>query len=245
MQSFRILHFPSKPPHLRDDGADVSGPLDAFHLPYPWSRDGTYAQLCANTRNRTQHAGPLQSSSQGNFGPETTAEDQNLTNVPILSKLPPEIVTEIFGHLSIPALDAARYTCKAWWAWIQSPAVLSIALRESLSLAPRDLLLAFEETARLPAVYDHPDSWRTRFVAHDVTLQMPHGELGSPTSGFETACSTLDGKLLILQVSGTTVCYSSFISSFHYMLCLAKSYSRWKSRPLPYHGDFATAPNTI
>lgn len=219
MQSFRILHFPSLQWPPNHGGADFSEPLDLFHLPYPWSRDGTYARLCANTRYRTQHAGPLQSSSEGNFGPETTAEEQSQTDVPILSKLPPEIATKIFGCLSVPALDAARYTCKAWWTWIQSPAVLSTALDKSLSLAPRSLSLAFEETARLPAVYDHPDSWRTRFVAHGVTLQMPLVELGSPICGFETACLTPDGKLSILQVSGTKVCYWSFISSFHYMLC--------------------------
>ena len=205
MQSFRVLRIPYKA--WEHDGTEFSEALDLFHLPFPSLRDGSFHHSYVETlEERRRDAGSSWSGLGQSLGPEFIAGDpSHMRNVPIFSRLPAELTDEIFRSLSIPALDAARFTCKAWWNRILVPDVLSAVLGKSIKVGSRDLSLAFEEAARLPAAHSHPDSWRTRFVIRDVTLRAPSLAASLPGYAIEAVSLTLHGHFIIVRVADSTV----------------------------------------
>ena len=92
---------------------------------------------------------------------------------------PHEVSDLILFYLSPVALDAARYTCKAWWTIILSNTWLLssvLGVRDQLlsgKLSHRDLLKKLDRDSDLPSTSQHPDTWRTRFRTRNLIFTLP------------------------------------------------------------------------
>ena len=143
-------------------GNEFSPWRDAFHVPFPSDLEGYASSTCSR-------------------------KTQDSTVNPILS-LPVEVSDLIFSLLPVPALDAARYTCRAWWYKITSnKRILASVLHgstnnhqslcdrlrsfehEAYGLCPTSALYpAYQPGASRPRFRDaskYGDTWRTRFRA--------------------------------------------------------------------------------
>ena len=109
--------------------------------------------------------------------------------------LPGEVINLIFAHLSPAALDAMRYTCKAWWIRIMGDvwllrSVLGPCSIDRTDLAQgdrspdpvkrlRQLAVQLDRQSKITHASSRQDCWRTHYQRVDTTfvvppLQLPH-----------------------------------------------------------------------
>ncbi|KAL9629471.1 MAG: hypothetical protein Q9164_006867 [Protoblastenia rupestris] len=183
---------------------------DLFHAPYPESVDHLLSTSSSHrdvsiTINELTHddVGSTHASKPKSQKPK---EEHQRTDLAVLiERLPVELANEIFGCLSVPTLDAARFTCRTWWTKIlSSSAILSKVLDRSANTALRELLAQFDYAAGLAMTHRHPDAWRTRFRVHNVTLQLPQPNRGVDRSWYKfgAVARTPSGNFMLLHVPG-------------------------------------------
>lgn len=140
--------------------------IDKFHLPFP----AVEAYLDAHGQQ------PFVNSSAKH------------ANDDLLLRLPAELSALVFSFLSPASLDAARCVSRAWRIRIMSDTwVLSSVLESKESLAAirlsgqetggalhRSLLKKLDCESALVAIFEHPDTWRTRFRERKIEFHMPH-----------------------------------------------------------------------
>ena len=179
-------------------GSEFSPSLDAFHLPFPASAEEYISCrflvddiVPRNIRPRGQEE---LVTDRATGGPQSERDGQKHGNGPMPSlaagpeprndgrhhggdsifRLPAEITDLVLSYLSPAALDAARYTCKAWHQHITSNSwVLSSVLDKSGETDLRGLLKGLDRGSDLLSTHQHPDAWRTRFRMRSLTFSIP------------------------------------------------------------------------
>ena len=103
--------------------------------------------------------------------------------------LPGEVINLIFAHLSPAALDAMRYTCKAWWIRIMGDvwllrSVLGPCSIDRTDLAQgdrspdpvtrlRQLAVQLDRQSQITHASSHQDCWRIHYQRVDITFVVP------------------------------------------------------------------------
>ena len=106
-----------------------------------------------------------------------------------LTDLPSDILVLIFARLSPAALDAARYTCKAWWGWIMEDTwLLELVLNrkqiDDVVLDPwepdpdpskrlRQLAIQLDCQSKIVHALSPPDAWRLHYRRVDTKIEAP------------------------------------------------------------------------
>lgn len=193
--------------------------IDAFHEPYPSTWDELAIEQIKSKRD-TETPYPiairsredercefLEVPSAFRHNPEGNARDDTKLHLP----LPYELVEQIFLYLSVPALDAARFTCRSWWTMIMNTrAILLSATGLEASSNLRRLAAAVDETMNLSATYLHPDSWRVRYRVNTVNISLPQRKAENvhhPQTVLQAATMTCKGNLFAV--------YSLIITTDH------------------------------
>lgn len=159
--------------------------VDAFHEPYPTTWIDLATEQTVSKRDteaphpltiRSKEDAPCESltipSAFPHHSKEGTRDDTEL-HLP----LPYELIEQIFSYLSVPALDAARFTCRSWWTIIMTTrALLLSATGLEASSNIRRLAAAFDHITHLAATHLHPDSWRLRHQVNVMNLSLPQGK---------------------------------------------------------------------
>jgi len=207
MSSFRVLHISSPirdPLHWSSGNPSVVEVSDHFHLPYPASPTA-YLKACGlrDSQSSSSAATPL---------------DRIL-------QLPPEISDQILSLLSPSALDAARFTCRAWWDKIMSSCwILSQVLGVRNNLAHsrgnsdadeilRQLATRLDYDSLLISAHQHDDSWSARYRKYGYDFTLPKQP---------NAISTYDPLQRIRPISQHQVISTSFSSSSNMIAFLVR-----------------------
>ncbi|KAG8527616.1 uncharacterized protein KY384_007769 [Bacidia gigantensis] len=177
-----------------------------FHPPFPRSLEDVLSPFYRSVTDagdmQARHERPRACQCCGHSNVTTPSLDElSHENLGRFASLPVELVDEILTYLSIPALDAARLTSFAWWRRIMSsPTVVASALGRNSRVHLRDLAIAFEESASLTQVYQHPDSWRSRFRIHDISVRLPRMEHEHSRSNLDAVQLSGEGNFLVMRI---------------------------------------------
>ncbi|KAI9872077.1 MAG: hypothetical protein M1830_002095 [Pleopsidium flavum] len=97
-------------------------------------------------------------------------------------QLPIEISDQIFSLLSTPTLDAARFTCRAWWDKIMSSCwILSQVLEVWLTHSREEGLVDGRLRKLAKRLAEHEDRWSTRYRKYSYDFILPNDPNAIPT----------------------------------------------------------------
>ena len=127
--------------------------------------------------------------------PRTYLDEAGIVTVHIaksndrMMDLPGEVINLIFANLSPAALDAIRYTCKAWWIRIMGDVTLLKSVlgpcsidRTDLTVGDRSpdqatqlrqLAVQLDRQSKITHALSRRDCWRSHYQSVDMTFALP------------------------------------------------------------------------
>lgn len=152
---------------LQDNEIGLEAPFNVLHCPFP-AEAGTYLKAHGGAADIRIMQEPLKNQEMDPF-----------------AKMPLEVFELIFTKLTVTALDAARFACRAWYTRIMASSYILAAVvdlhkvsapKEARDDRLRELQRQLDEDADL---VKHPatrDPWRMRYRLCEVDFRLPPPE---------------------------------------------------------------------